>query len=148
MSLLHAINQITTLEELSLRLDKRGGHSPPVRGVDGPVMQLHLPRLCLLAVYIEVGRMDVSSCLLLLSCAYNRPPLPAKEVVFPGGMVELLEWLRDWVGSAHPGPYASCSQDGIPFAREGNWLYGRGDVDMWVFRSQNAISRWYWGPAE
>lgn len=121
--LLLAINQITTLEELSLCLGER----QPVHEEGRPAMQLRLPKLCHLALGTRnvVRRMDVSSCPLLSACICNRTPLRAVRAVFPKGVPPgpgVLEALRTaW--QKRPGPYPSCPHDSITFATEGVWFY-------------------------
>lgn len=151
--LLRAINQLTTLEYLGLDLDELEGEQPPVHGEGRPVVQLRLPRVRHLAAFMAVQGMDVRACPLLERCRFNLTPSRALEAIIPVGLppaeVEDEEeeaWALQEVWWDNPGPYSSCPQDGIVFAREGAWSYDQ--CEDGLFEPRYRSSHWRWAPAE
>lgn len=150
--LVQAINQITTLESLSLDLEGSQGQQPPVQGETEPVIQLCLPKLVILTMKLAVGRVDARLCPLIWVCTWSQTPAGARHAAAP--------WLDDIVPEGlppadddeaqalheawreQPGPYASCPQDGILFARNGKWSYSLQFSDSWEKARHN--SPWDW----
>lgn len=152
--LLDVVNQITTLEDLSLDLRRQ---QPPVHGEDPPAIQLRLqlPNLGHLKAFLEVGSMDVRSCPVITECSWDRAPVKALEAADPQLDLEGLQGLppaeqeagySEWLHAVwknNPGPYGSCPQDGIAFASEGYWCYKLCEYETREMAPASE-SPWYW----